>query len=601
MFELVAVAGSNKGHFWPITEDGLVVGRGHDCDIRIQDPMVSRRHCRISLQEERIHIEDLGARNTALVNGIPVEQGPLMSGDELAIGRHVFLLVSAEADSEASGRYEEPDTRSWTSEGSLFLEADAESAKFPRPTSVQELAKLHGLLRGLGQCGSVHEFATALHQVLCDHFRPDRVWLARVQGEDELTFDHGRSSTAPLKAIHQALRERRGMLVPSVEEREEGPTHLTTVVAPWTLSGVNQGIMAIQRDAQHGSYHEGDLRFFISLAAAVAPFKHAMECMDQLRLDNERLRAQAVESPVLVGESRGVRRVRRDIARASKSDLNVLITGSTGTGKELAARTLHSQSNRRNGPLVVVNCAAIPRELFEGEFFGHEKGAFTGAICASEGLMAQAHGGTLFLDEIGDLSLDNQARILRAIEYGTFRRVGAEEETYVDFRVIAATNKQIGERIKEGAFREDLYHRLNGFEIHIPTLAERPSDIPILSRHFFELGKYQAKRPLRGISSEAMEYLRARRWPGNVRELRSCILRAISIASNEEIQVRDVSLGRHRSESEGGLPLSLMEVERQHIASVLDQCGGNVRNAARILGIGRSTLYNKVSEYGLQL
>ena len=205
------------------------------------------------------------------------------------------------------------------------------------------------------------------------------------------------------------------------------------------------------------------------------------------------------------------------------------------------------------------------------------------------------------MDEVGDLSLDNQARILRAIELGTFRRIGGKQETQVAIRVLAATNKDLSAALRQGAFREDLYHRLSGFEIHIPPLRERPSDIPVLAEHFLQEARNRARRPLRGFSPQAIELLKARLWPGNVRELRNCILRAISVTNSDEIQPDDVQGDAGIALSEAGQQiLSLAEVEKQHIVAALRRCGGSIREAAKLLQIGRSTLYVKIAEHGIK-
>jgi two-component system response regulator HydG len=267
----------------------------------------------------------------------------------------------------------------------------------------------------------------------------------------------------------------------------------------------------------------------------------------------------------------------------------------------LAARLIHQQSSRKRGPFVVVNCAAIPHELFESFMFGHEKGAFTGADHASPGFLAEAHGGTIFLDEVGDLSLTNQARILRSIEYGTYRRPGADQDSRVDVRVVSATNRDLRARVQRSAFREDLFHRLNGFEITLPPLRERTDDIPELVEHFFELARQQAKRPVREVSSEAIALLQTQDWDGNVRELRNCVLRAVSIAQGDTVQARDVSdsLSRPPVNEEASAAESLADLEKKHIAHMITKCQGNVSKAAKALGISRSTLYEKLRNYGL--
>jgi DNA-binding NtrC family response regulator len=267
------------------------------------------------------------------------------------------------------------------------------------------------------------------------------------------------------------------------------------------------------------------------------------------------------------------------------------------------ARSVHEQSPRASGPFVAVNCAAIPSTLFESELFGHEQGAFTDAARPRKGLMEQAHGGTLFLDEIGDLSIENQARILRAIEQGTFRRLGAQQETHVDIRVVAATNEDLPSAIEAGAFRLDLFHRLNGFQITVPPLRERPADIPLLAEHFLRLGLAQAKLPIKGFAPDAIEYLQSRMWPGNVRELRNCIERAIARAESDVIGTKDLysSGAAARSEPPDSDSLTLAQMERNHIARILRDHGGNVSAAARTLRIHRNTLYNKIAQYGLEV
>jgi len=257
--------------------------------------------------------------------------------------------------------------------------------------------------------------------------------------------------------------------------------------------------------------------------------------------------------------------------------------------------------SRKRGPFVTVNCAAIPHELFESFMFGYERGAFTGADRSSRGFLAEAHGGIIFLDEVGDLSLSNQARILRSIEYGTYRRPGADQDSRVDVRVVSATNRDLRAAAQQGAFREDLFHRLNGFEISLPPLRERVEDIPELAQHFFELAKQQAKRPVRAVAPEAMEILQTQNWTGNVRELRNCILRAVSIAQGDTIRAEDAldNLSGPRRREEGQDAASLADIEKKHIAHTMTRYGGNVSKAAKALGISRSTLYEKLRLYEL--
>ena len=595
---------------WEIESQGLALGRSADCEITVDDRTVSRRHCRVFRKGDTVHFEDLGSRNPALVNGLPCENGPLKPGDEVAVGGEVFLLTKGASPERAAspGRKEVKTIVLRLDEIPQADDDSAQSASEGRPRTVHDLAMLFDATRVFGGCTSIAELMEGLGLQLVNRFKPLALWVARVHGEENLTYyvtpaaEADREAELPAELIRSALKDKRGLLAPEADRRGGRKEIITTMVVPVILGDVNLAVAALQTESPQGVYREGDLTLLAHLAQSVAPFIHAVEDIERLRRDNEQLRTRAGESLFLVGDSRGMSRVRSQIAEAAESDLSALITGETGTGKELAARMLHAQSGRNGGPLIIVNCAAIPRDLFESVLFGYEKGAFTGAQDASVGLLAQAHGGTLFLDEVGDLSLDNEARILRAIEYGTFRRIGAKEESRVDMRVVSATNTDIPLAIKHGAFREDLYHRLNAFEIHIPPLRERPSDIPALASHFFDMAKGQAKRPLTAVAPEAMEYLRGCSWPGNVRELRNCVLRAIAVARSDTLQPDDFMASREVAGVDSAEEaLSLAEAEKRHIASALERCRGNVRDAANLLQIGRSTLYKKILDYGIRL
>jgi DNA-binding NtrC family response regulator len=340
------------------------------------------------------------------------------------------------------------------------------------------------------------------------------------------------------------------------------------------------------------------------MARSVAPVLAAVRTREQLQRENERLRARAGESVEIVGQSSALRQVLLLVAETARSDINVLITGETGTGKELVARQIHAQSPRNRFPLIIVNCAAIPRELFEGELFGYKKGAFTNADADSPGLLIQSQGGTLFLDEIGDLSPENQARILRVIENRTFRPLGKYDEIKIDARFIAATNKDLPAAVEAGRFRADLFHRLQGIEIPIAPLRERTADIPLLAEHFIALYRNEAKCPVSGINPDAMERLASQPWPGNVRELRNRIQRAMLLTHNSQLVIEDVGGGAPVAEpgpGEEARSLPLAEIEKRHIIAALRQCAGNVRQTAEALQISRATLYNKIAEYQIEI
>ncbi len=304
----------------------------------------------------------------------------------------------------------------------------------------------------------------------------------------------------------------------------------------------------------------------------------------------------------ILGNTAAIEEVRRLVGAASSSNVNVFITGETGTGKELVANAICAVFRSRGSPIVAQNCAAVPSELFESQFFGHRRGAFTGALSNHTGLVELADGGILFLDELDSLTIANQAKLLRVIDDGEVRPLGCSESRRVNVRYIAAMNSDPRDLIETGALREDLYYRLAGFEIHIPPLRERPEDVPVLARHF--LGD-----PRHRISRRAAEELRRFSWPGNVRQLRNVIQAANALAAGEVIRRSHLRLARDPRPVKGhgaGQPAphriairSLKDAERHTIAAALRFYGGNRSHTARVLGIDRSTLRRKIRELGL--
>lgn len=302
----------------------------------------------------------------------------------------------------------------------------------------------------------------------------------------------------------------------------------------------------------------------------------------------------------LIGESHQMNEIYNLIHTVAQTDTTVLILGESGTGKELVAKAIHLNSKRKYFPLVTVNCGALPESLLESELFGHEKGAFTGAHYRRKGKFEMANGGTIFLDEIGTISNKVQVELLRVIETKQFTRVGGSETISSDFRVIAATNENLEELVKEGKFREDLYYRLNVFNIYIPPLRERVDDIPLLADYFLKKYTSSMNKKITGISQEAMDFMLRYKWPGNVRELENAIERAVVICRTDKIQIEDlpfkVSNNLLYNELEDK---SLSEVEKRHIALVLKENNWNITKSAEDLKIDRVTLYNKIKKYGL--
>ena len=308
----------------------------------------------------------------------------------------------------------------------------------------------------------------------------------------------------------------------------------------------------------------------------------------------------------IIGRCPKMEEVFDTLSLVAPTDATVLILGESGTGKELVANSIHHNSPRASQPFIKVSCAALPETLLEGELFGHEKGAFTGAIARREGRFQLAHRGTIFLDEVGEMSVTTQTKLLRVLQEKEFEPLGSARTVKADVRVIAASNKDLEREVKEGRFREDLFYRLNVVPVSLPPLRERKEDIPALAAHFFAFYRDKNRKELRDISGKAMDLLIRYDWPGNIRELENCMERAVILARGEIIAPADLpgpiqALSKDREIQGLNLPsgISLQEVEKSLILKTLDDTGGNRSRAAEILGINRRTLQNKLKEYGI--
>lgn len=346
-----------------------------------------------------------------------------------------------------------------------------------------------------------------------------------------------------------------------------------------------------------------------------------VRALDHTRLEVEvralrQLLPQGAGMPEIIGKSEPMRALSEMVATVAPSEATVLITGESGTGKELVARAIHAMSERKSGPMVTVNCAALSESLLESELFGHEKGAFTGAEKRREGRFMAASKGTLFLDEIGEISQAVQAKLLRAIQEREIQRVGGEKPLLVDVRIIAATNRDLLAEVREGKFREDLYYRLNVVTLHAPPLRERLEDIPLLAQFFISKFAEKNRKLVKGFTPQAMDMLLKAPWPGNVRELENAVERGVILVRGEYVSEKELPLtlsgdtgcapdagdsessvvAEHNGDNLAGLTLE--DVERQAIMATLKEAEGNKSEAARRLGVTRATLHKKLKKYG---
>ena len=306
----------------------------------------------------------------------------------------------------------------------------------------------------------------------------------------------------------------------------------------------------------------------------------------------------------IVGASPSMQIILKSISKVSSTDVPVLITGESGTGKELIANAIHAASGRKEGPFVAINCGAIPESLLESELFGHEKGSFTGAAGQRRGRLEYANGGTLFLDEIGDLAQELQVKLLRFLQEKVIERVGGRQPVPVDGRIIAATNRNLEEAVRSGAFREDLYFRLAVMKIHLPPLRERGEDVVLLAEHMMAMFSKELKMPQKRFSKAAIDAIRKYGWPGNIREMQNCVKRAIVLAAGNSIKAEDLELELEAENARIYKAASLKgardATEREMLADALRRNNGNISKTAKSLGISRPTLYDLIARHGLQ-
>lgn len=592
-YMLTARSGFTRGASWPLTDKALVVGRATDCDIVVQEGTVSRRHCQVRVHRGDLVLEDLGSQNLALVNGEPVVERHLVPGDVIAVGSAVFQVATLENRPPTPPlEMNEPETVTLRHAQLPFFRAQT-AGRVDLPHALTDYVALFQFSRALSLCKRQDTLMARARAFFEERFKPAELLMLTRRGNQWAGLDA--VSTAPadeslLEMMELAETEGRTTLAPAALPDE------VVVVAPLRAFQSPVGMLVMRFESERAPAVEDQLVLVAAMAEVLGPFLDAMARCERMARVNARLAGLTHAEGRMVGRGAAMMRLNEEIRAAGRAEVHVLLLGETGTGKELAARSIHEASRRAHRPYVVLNCAAVPAELFESELFGHARGAFTGATGNKPGLMEEADGGTLFLDEVGDLSPANQARILRAIEAGTFRRVGETQERRADVRVVAATNRPL----PGPGFRDDLYHRLAGMVIELPALRARTADIELLARHFLDQLAAEDDALYRELDEDAMKYLQSRAWTGNVRELKNFVVRA-AYQSRQTLITRESLVAGERT-GRGATPkqaaetalLPLEQVEHAHIRRALEHTGNNVSAAAKLLGISRSTLYNKL-------
>jgi two-component system, NtrC family, response regulator HydG len=603
---VVVVSGPAKGTLVRVTDAQVSVGRDPANALCLRDPAVSRRHFAISKTDSAFHLIDLESHNGTFVNGIPVRRKLLTHGDNIRVGRCelVFLITEDNEQALPTVQIRDSDAVSLLSTTNIRAFSSVSKPASDVGRMARDLNALFKITSTLNSIRDLQQLQQRLLELVGEVIPADSSAILILRHPDEdpsssCVWHRDGDSKAQLsirrELLQRALWERSPVLSrPSSEDGQRESVLCTPLVGTERTIGV----MYMTAGDSSEAFRDDHVHFLSSVAAMAAVTLENVLTTEALRNENRRLLAELDLRDVIIGESRAMRHVENFIGRVARSDSTVLIRGESGTGKELVARAIHRNSPRAESPFIAINCAAIPENLLESELFGHEKGSFTGAINAKKGRLELAEGGTIFLDEIGDMAPMLQVKLLRALQEREFERVGGTRTLKLESRVIAATNKNLEEAIKEGEFRQDLYYRLNVVSITVPPLRERPDDIPLLAMYFSSKYADKCKRALKGISPAARTILTTYRWPGNVRELENAIEHAIVLGTGDEIVPEDLpdSMLEVVSSQKDGKTYhdKLNQLKKRMILDAVRQHKGNYTEAARFLGVHPNYLHRLI-------
>lgn len=618
MAQLIQMSGNV--HIEAAVYEGFEVGVGRDHkqnEVVLLDGSVSRKHARFVFDGKRWTVEDLESRNQTRVNGDPIESHALEDEDRVQIGSVEFVVRGCGQPAlEVCPRPDETtrfgESIATTRVGSIDLEARDFSqvrSHEARLVALYEVSK-----RVNAEIEDTDELLERVLQAAIGEVSAERgfIALAKAEGselaEPELSMSRDgeriEDLVVPTTITREVFSSQRSILTEDAVHDEAmaksesiaASRILSAMCVPLLFRGETLGVVYVDNRAQASCFSKPDLEFLSCIADLAGAALGNARLFGRVRDERNDLEARLGREVSMIGESPAMRSVMEQIGVVAPSDMTVLVTGESGTGKELIARAIHRESGRGEGPFIPVNCAAIPDTLIESELFGYapHSGISGSAPQGKPGKFELADGGTIFLDEIGDMRLDVQATILRVLQDGLVERLGGTKPVAVDVRVVAATNKELEEAITIGQFRQDLFYRLNRFSIQAPPLRDRPEDVEPLARYFVQ--RYSRSKTPPRMTAKTLGILKRYAWPGNVRELESVIERAL-LFSDRSIAPEALP------PSLAGGPSSfktLEELQEEHIRTVLHATGNVIAEAARILGVSRKTLHEKVKRYGIE-
>lgn len=626
--KLLSIAGPLKNSMLAVTGTEFSIGRDPSNLLAVNDPSLSRRHCLLLRENGGLVIKDLESRNGTFVNGNAVQQAALRHGDQISIGDSMFILLLREGPEETGMVRVEFDgdlTHSTTQiapQDALYLHPDRALSELPANSRLRQ--NLNALLRISQVVSNVRDLEQLQTEVLRLAFEVvpgDSGAVLLGEGDSHFASVFGRNSSSaderPVRisrTITQHVYQHKTAVLgadvpgagglPSSESLVTSQTR-SVLCVPMLVHQKIVGCIYLQSSQPGPRFDEDHLQIMAAIAGISAVSLENARRLQWLEQENLRLASEINLEHNMVGDSPRLKELYYLLSRVAPTDSTVLLQGESGTGKELAAHAIHRNSRRSMRPFVTINCAAIPDGLLESELFGHEKGAFTGAIAQKKGRLELADGGTVFLDEIGELALALQVKLLRVLQEHEFERVGGTRSISVDVRMIAATNRNLEQAIRDHTFREDLYYRLNVVSLVVPPLRERREDVPVLAEYFVR--KYGKKFSVRArkISQEAIACLTNYDWPGNVRELENTVQRALVLCSSDTIQVEDLPESILEKGPPPGTPTAkyhtaIKDLKKQLILKAVDDADGNYTEAARILGVHANYLHRLVRNLDLK-
>jgi two-component system, NtrC family, response regulator HydG len=593
--------------------EAFILGRGVECDLPLGNVAVSRRHCRILRVEENFILEDLESHNGTLVNNQTVRTYVLKDGDRIGIGNAYAVFLTRDVDYL-------PDVQAEFDDGSLVMNSTVRLFPFHDTDEFSpDLGVLVKLGKALNELRDTESLKRRFLEIILE-FIPARrgAILFADENLDEpqgaTVLSRNATDFEPMQisrtVCRQILTEEVALLSNDISDSDLSTAESLIASQVRSLLCVplrveeSKGLIYLDSHDVDFRFTQNHLEQMTALSFLISAALVGFRSIENLRQENALLKADLEIETSIIGASEPVREILRLISKVAPTESTVLISGESGTGKELAAKAIYQNSLRAGKPFAAINCAVFNENLLESELFGYEKGAFTGAHTQKKGRLETADGGTLFLDEIAELAQHLQAKLLRVLQEREFERVGGTRPVKVDVRIIAATNRDLEEEVKRGAFRQDLFFRLNVVQIKMPPLRERRSDIPILAQHFVKKHSERCNRKVSGLSEKARQILMQHDWQGNVRELENVIERAIVLGSSEKVLAEDLPVELTGNEFSRQNEITdfqeqLKNAKQKIILDALRKSNWNYTDAARGLGIHPNNLHRLIS--GLDL